>query len=171
MRRFAFLLALSQSSRPVSPSSSVGAARSRGNSRKFDPPSHDSTTWMRHSPRGTRRPGIHFVNRRLFAPGNPSTPEILLYAPRRDGSLELVGVEYWQADGDQKLGTSGDRPSVFGHGFDGPMLGHAPGMPIHDDLHVWVVDCDPLAYSRSGTRRSTPRRHPTITGATSGSDR
>ncbi len=22
--------------------------------------------------------------------------------------------------------------------FDGPMLGHAPGMPIHYDLHVWV---------------------------------
>ena len=88
--------------------------------------------------------GIHFINPPLFAPGfDPATPEILLYAPRSDGSLELVGVEYWQADADQDLGTSGDRPSLFGRGFDGPMAGHAPGMPIHYDLHVWVVERNP----------------------------
>jgi hypothetical protein len=88
--------------------------------------------------------GIHFINPPLFAPGfDPATPEILLYAPRADGSLELVGVEYWQADADQDLGTSGDRPSLFGRGFDGPMAGHAPGMPIHYDLHVWVVERNP----------------------------
>jgi hypothetical protein len=88
--------------------------------------------------------GIHFINPPLFAPGfDPTTPEILLYAPRADGSLELVGVEYWQADADQDLGTSGDRPSLFGRGFDGPMAGHAPGMPIHYDLHVWVVERNP----------------------------
>ena len=88
--------------------------------------------------------GIHFVNPPLFAPGiDPSNPEILLYAPRADGSLELVAVEYWQADADQDLGTSGDRPSLFGRGFDGPMAGHAPGMPIHYDLHVWVVERNP----------------------------
>jgi hypothetical protein len=52
-------------------------------------------------------------------------------------------VEYWQADGDQDLGTSGHRPSVFGHRFDGPTFGHAPGMPFRYDLHVWVVERDP----------------------------
>jgi hypothetical protein len=88
--------------------------------------------------------GIHFINPPLFAPGlDPATPEILLYAPRADGSLELVGVEYWQADADQDLGTSGDRPSLFGRGFDGPMPGHAPGMPIHYDLHAWVIERSP----------------------------
>jgi hypothetical protein len=88
--------------------------------------------------------GIHFVKPPLFAPGiDPFNPEILLYAPRGNGSLELVGVEYWQADADQDLGTSGDRPSVFGRGFDGPMLGHASGMPIHYDLHVWVIERNP----------------------------
>jgi hypothetical protein len=88
--------------------------------------------------------GFHWIKPPLFAPGlDPSNPEILLYAPRADGSLELVGVEYWQADADQNLGTSGDRPSLFGRGFDGPMLGHAPGMPIHYDLHVWVIERNP----------------------------
>jgi hypothetical protein len=88
--------------------------------------------------------GIHFINPPLFAPGfDPASPEILLYAPRADGTLELVGVEYWQADADQDLTTSGDRPSLFGRGFDGPMAGHAQGMPIHYDLHVWVVERNP----------------------------
>ena len=39
--------------------------------------------------------------------------------------------------------TDDDRPSIFGRPFDGPMLGHAPGMPIHYDLHVWVAERNP----------------------------
>lgn len=94
------------------------------------------------SPAGTM--GIHYINPALFGPGNdPLQPEILLYTPRADGSLELVGVEYFAVDADQDLATAGDRPSIFGHPFDGPMLGHAPGMPIHYDLHVWVAERNP----------------------------
>ena len=115
--------------------------------------------------------GIHFVEPPLFAPGiSPSTPEILLYAPRSDGSLELVGVEYWQADADEDLGTSGDRPSVFGAGFDGPMLDREDA-------------ADPLRPARLGGRAQPSgvftqwdpavdcRKPLTITGPTSGSDR
>jgi len=88
--------------------------------------------------------GIHFINPALFGPGNdPEHPEILLYAPRSDGSLELVAVEYFQVDADQNLATDGDRPSIFGRPFDGPMLGHNPQMPIHYDLHVWLVERNP----------------------------
>jgi hypothetical protein len=94
------------------------------------------------SPAGTM--GIHFINPALFGPGNdPLRPEILLYLPRADGSLELVGVEYFAVDSDQDLATSADRPSIFGQPFDGPMLGHGPGMPIHYDLHVWVAEANP----------------------------
>ena len=94
------------------------------------------------SPAGTM--GIHFVNPAQFGPGvDPLQPEVLLYVPRADGSLELVGVEYLQFDADQNLDTDGDRPSLFGRGFDGPMLGHGPGMPIHYDLHVWVAERNP----------------------------
>jgi hypothetical protein len=88
--------------------------------------------------------GFHWVNPALFGPGlDPLNPEILLYIPAEDGSLKLVGVEYFQADADQDLATDADRPFLFGQGFDGPMPGHAPGMPIHYDLHAWVAEANP----------------------------
>jgi hypothetical protein len=88
--------------------------------------------------------GIHYMNPALTGPGlDPNNPEVLLYLPAKDGSLKLVGVEYFQADADQNLDTSADRPSLFGRGFDGPMLGHNPQMPTHYDLHVWVVEQNP----------------------------
>jgi hypothetical protein len=90
------------------------------------------------SPFGTM--GVHAVNGALI--GDPSIdplrPEVLLYAPGPNGQLRLVGVEYMKADADQNLATDGDRPSVFGVPFDGPMPGHSPVMPIHYDLHVWI---------------------------------
>jgi hypothetical protein len=88
--------------------------------------------------------GIHYVNPSLMGPGiDPLRPEILLYAPDSNGNLKLVGVEYFQADADQDLGTDSDRPTLFGQAFDGPMAGHGPGMPIHYDLHVWLFEANP----------------------------
>ena len=88
--------------------------------------------------------GFHYINPALFAPGvDPLQPEVLLYAPGADGSLKLVGVEYFAIDADQDLATSSDRPSLFGRGFDGPMPGHNPQMPVHYDLHVWVAEANP----------------------------
>jgi hypothetical protein len=91
--------------------------------------------------------GIHANNLALMADDaiDPLRPEILLYVPKEDGSLKLVGVEYWKRDADQNLATAGDRPTLFGQAFDGPMPGHgAPGaMPIHYDLHVWVAEKNP----------------------------
>ena len=57
--------------------------------------------------------------------------------------MKLVAVEYFSVDADQDLATAGDRPSVLGHPFDGPMPGHTPTMPIHYDLHVWVAENNP----------------------------
>jgi hypothetical protein len=70
-------------------------------------------------------------------------PEILLYATDGQGRLGLVSVEYFKPDADGDLGTSGDKPSLFGQPFDGPMPGHAPGMPVHYDLHVWLWQNNP----------------------------
>ena len=94
------------------------------------------------SPDGTM--GIHAVNAALIGDPaiDPLRPEILLYVPK-NGKLELVGVEYFRVDADQNLGTAGDRPSLFGRAFDGPMPGHSPTMPIHYDLHVWVAETNP----------------------------
>ena len=84
--------------------------------------------------------GIHAVNPALIADPaiDPMQPEILLYLPKANGELKLIGVEYFKVDADQNLGTDGDRPSLFGQPFDGPMPGHNPTMPIHYDLHVWL---------------------------------
>jgi hypothetical protein len=32
---------------------------------------------------------------------------------------------------------------VFGKRFEGPMLGHEPGQPIHYDKHVWLFKHNP----------------------------
>jgi hypothetical protein len=85
--------------------------------------------------------GIHYVNRRLASNRvlKAKRPEMLLYLPNAHGKLRLVGVEYFVAAEDQEppLDDS-DRQRLFGRPVDGPMEGHAPGMPYHDDLHVWL---------------------------------
>jgi hypothetical protein len=88
--------------------------------------------------------GIHYVKPSLMDMTlNITQPEILLYAKHGEGGLRLVAVEYFKPDADQDLTTSNDRPSLFGQPFDGPMPGHAPGMPIHYDLHVWLWQHNP----------------------------
>jgi len=79
--------------------------------------------------------GIHYVNPQRLGRLDPARPDILLYAPGPHGRRELVAVEYFSADEEP---GDGDRPSLFGQAFDGPMPGHSPGMPVHYDLHVWV---------------------------------
>jgi len=87
--------------------------------------------------------GVHYMNPRLARqPVDLRHPAILLYRPTADGQ-QLLGVEYFKPDADQDLGTDSDRPSLLGHGFDGPMPGHNPMMPIHYDLHVWVWHNNP----------------------------
>jgi hypothetical protein len=89
--------------------------------------------------------GIHFVNNAIVQSGKnlPTKPPILVYAPAAGGGLQLVAAEYFKADADQNVKTDPDRPTLFGRAFDGPMLGHAPGMPIHYDLHVWLWKHNP----------------------------
>jgi hypothetical protein len=89
--------------------------------------------------------GIHYANEKLLADGklDITRPEILVYQPTADGELRLGALEYFQVDGDQDLATADDKPSLFGLPFDGPMLGHEPGMPIHYDLHVWLYKHNP----------------------------
>lgn len=89
--------------------------------------------------------GVHYMSQRAVADGKliATKPEVLLYVPTAGGGVELAGVEYFQPDADQNLATDADRPSIFGRTFDGPMLGHAPGMPKHYDLHVWLWKHNP----------------------------
>ncbi|HSP77057.1 MAG TPA: hypothetical protein VLQ93_00910 [Myxococcaceae bacterium] len=83
--------------------------------------------------------GVHFLHPGLSQDlvSDPFKPEILLYLPDGEGGYIFIGPEYWQADAGQ--GT----PSVLGQGFDGPMPGHTPDMPVHYDLHVWLYKYNP----------------------------
>ena len=89
--------------------------------------------------------GLHYENAALMEDGSidPAKPEALVYAPKKNGKLELVALEYWKRDADGSLATAGDRPSLFGQPFDGPMPGHSPVMPVHYDLHVWLFEPNP----------------------------
>jgi hypothetical protein len=95
------------------------------------------------SPIGTM--GYHVANAALMADDaiDPLRPELLLYTADQNGSLKLVGVEYWKRDSDGSLATADDRPTLFGQPFDGPMPGHNPTMPVHYDLHAWVAEQNP----------------------------
>lgn len=86
--------------------------------------------------------GIHFINPALLgSKPDPMKPQLLLYEPE-GGKLRLVGAE-WLIP----LATGvKERPTLFGHAFDGPMEGHEPLMPkdLHRyDLHVWLFKENP----------------------------
>lgn len=88
--------------------------------------------------------GFHYVNPKLIgAPISELKPPILVYQPDGSGGRKLVAVEYFQPDADQDLTTSGDKPTLFGRAFDGPMEGHTPGMPRHYDEHAWLWQDNP----------------------------
>ncbi|GAA2634229.1 hypothetical protein [Paractinoplanes durhamensis] len=94
--------------------------------------------------------GLHYVNPAYAGDGriDPLKPEILLYLAGPHGRLKLTAVEYFLPDGDGDLNTDRDRPALYDHPFNGPMLGHpvpqgAPPMPVHYDLHVWLYRHNP----------------------------
>jgi hypothetical protein len=89
--------------------------------------------------------GYHYVNLQNVLDGvvDAERPDVLVFVDGPDGRRHLGAAEYMQVDGDQDVTTDGDRPSLFDHPFDGPMLGHEPGMPIHYDLHVWLYEHNP----------------------------
>jgi hypothetical protein len=94
--------------------------------------------------------GYHYGHPALVNDTNidPTRPEILVYAPNSRGALRLVALEYFRADADGDKTTTEDRPTLFGHPFDGPMDGHpvppgSPPMPVHYDLHAWVYHSNP----------------------------
>jgi hypothetical protein len=77
-------------------------------------------------------PGMGFHYARAIATNQEeldiTQPNILVYAPRPDGSLRLVGVEY----------GSESVAELFGHPFDPPTT----GVPFYS-LHAWIWGTNP----------------------------
>jgi hypothetical protein len=92
----------------------------------------------------TEQPGVgtigqHYVN--LSLAGDPAVdplrPEVLVYAPMRNGELRLVAVEYVTFD-------TSSQPWVLGQ----PMLfraaGNRYGLPDFYERHAWIWQGNPL---------------------------
>ncbi len=79
--------------------------------------------------------GFHWANFGLVDPVfDPLKPEVMLYAPNKEGKLKLVAVEYIVIDVGQP------RPSLDGQLFD---IGGTPVPAPHWSLHVWVHKDNP----------------------------
>ena len=63
---------------------------------------------------------------------DPLTPEVLVYAPRPNGTLRLVAVEY----------ASVVPASLYGVDFDPPAPPGVPGPPF-STLHAWIWQGNP----------------------------
>ena len=79
--------------------------------------------------------GHHWVNQSLVDPVfDPLNPEVVLYAPDKNGKLKLVAVEYIV------INTGQARPAFDGHLFD---VGGNPMPAAHWSLHVWLGKPNP----------------------------
>lgn len=87
--------------------------------------------------------GIHYLNGGLIdAKLDPLAPEALMYAPKSNGRLELVGVEYivfqeaWDALHPQP-------PVLFGHPFHLVRAPNRYNVPAFYELHLWIWEHNP----------------------------
>ena len=79
--------------------------------------------------------GFHWINLDLVDPEfDAMNPEALLYEPRRNGQLSLIGVEYVVIDVGQTA------PTFDGQAFE---VGGAPLPVPHWTLHVWLHKRNP----------------------------
>jgi hypothetical protein len=79
--------------------------------------------------------GFHYVNQSLVDPVfDPMKPEALVYAPKSNGQLKLVALEYIVIDVDQPA------PTFDGQPFD---VGGTPVPVDHWSLHAWLFESNP----------------------------
>jgi hypothetical protein len=92
--------------------------------------------------------GIHYVNLALATDAviHPTTPEVLVYEPDKEGRLKLVAVEYVVFEA--ALGGA-EPPELFGHEMHRmPGPGEAEpqnrfGLPAFYELHLWAWEHNP----------------------------
>jgi hypothetical protein len=88
--------------------------------------------------------GVHFVNGGLVEDGllDAALPEILVYEPRKNGSMRLVAVEYiviaeaWDA-------VNPNPPALSGQVFHYSGSPNRYGLPPFYALHVWAWKDNP----------------------------
>lgn len=85
--------------------------------------------------------GFHWVNGTLLdAHLDPAEPEVLVYAPKANGQLELVALEYVIFDSAVPAGTT---PQVLGQDLTFVPAGNRYEIPAFWQRHVWLYDENP----------------------------
>ena len=88
--------------------------------------------------------GIHYVSDALVgdAKVNATTPELLVYEPRKNGRLRLVALEYvvFKSAWDKEHKRP---PKLFGRKFELTPAGNRYGLPPFYELHAWVWKHNP----------------------------
>lgn len=88
--------------------------------------------------------GTHWVNGALVGDTvlDPMRPEAIMYETKRNGTMELVGVEYivFQAAWDAE---HAEPPMLFGEMFHLTTAPNRYGIPAFYALHVWAWKHNP----------------------------
>lgn len=97
--------------------------------------------------------GFHYVNPTLVRDPaiNALAPEVLIYAPRSNGTVKLVGVEWLKFDADDNAQTA-ETITVVGQKMHGPMT---HGLPLHYDLHAYIWQGNPDGVFNTTNRNIT----------------
>ena len=99
----------------------------------------------------TEQPGVgtmgqHYVKLPLV--GDPSinatTPEVLVYAPKRNGELKLVAVEYVTIAQAWTDAFGSAKPTVLGQDMLFRPAGNRYGLPDFYERHAWIWQGNPL---------------------------
>src|SRR4030095_5476298 len=89
--------------------------------------------------------GLHFVNLALVADPalDPTPPEIVIYEPRPNGQVRLIGADFLVFKSDWDAQHPGEPPQIMGqllHLFESP---NRFGLPDFYTLHVWAWKNNP----------------------------
>lgn len=89
--------------------------------------------------------GLHHANGALVEDPavDASAPEVLLYAPDRDGRLRLTGVEHVVLQSAWHAAGHGGPPVLYGQRFSAVGADNRYGLPPYYALHAWVWEHNP----------------------------
>ena len=88
--------------------------------------------------------GVHMLNPALLdAKVEEGSPELLVYAPRNNGELKLVALEYLVFKADWEAAGNTSPPSLFGQEFMLTPAGNRYGLPPFYALHAWIWNSNP----------------------------
>jgi hypothetical protein len=93
-------------------------------------------------PIGTGTMGIHFLNPATLGTVDPTKPQLVIYVPRKDGSLKLVAVEFLVIAADWDA-THSSPPELFGESYHRTNAPNRYGLPDFYELHVWAWQPNP----------------------------